>query len=300
MSLRILRLAAGSSFQDFGRPGFRRYGVAPGGAFDRESYRLAMALVGRSEGVAVEIPIPGADFEVMEADRLALVGAVCAVSRNEEPVPSQATFPVAAGDRLKIGPADQGVRVYLASARGWSVGKRLGSASGIVPSSELTADLSSVTSNQGRARLASVPESLTSHQLRILPGPQAGLEDLNELVHRTFRVSLNSNRMGVRLEGGGFRVRGERPSEASVAGAVQLAPSGELLVHGPDGPTIGGYPKIAVVIDADLDRLAQLRPTSEVQLEVVDPHSAKELGQEREARIEKVVRDLRISRGIEG
>jgi len=119
------------------------------------------------------------------------------------------------------------------------------------------------------------------------------LEDLNEFVHRPFRVSLKSNRMGVRLEGGEFRARGELTSEASVAGAVQLAPSGELLVHGPDGPTIGGYPKIAVVIDADLDRLGQLRATAEVRFEVVEPTEARELRREREARIEAMVREVR-------
>lgn len=296
MSLQVLRLAAGSTFQDQGRPGFRRFGVAPGGAFDRESYRLALALVGRSSGEALEIPIPGAEFEVREPDRLAIVGAGCPISLNELTVPPQSAFPVSPGDRLKVGPADQGVRIYLASARGWILPERLGSITG-APAAPVLICRAKRDGASSHARLAAKPNSLRNGPIRILPGPQAHPEDLHELSHRHFQVSLSSNRMGIRLEGGEFQARGELTSEPSVAGVVQLAPSGELLIHGPDGPTIGGYPKIAVVIDADQDRLAQLRPTAEVGFEVVDIHVARTLSQERAARLEAAIRELRAAMG---
>jgi allophanate hydrolase subunit 2 len=43
------------------------------------------------------------------------------------------------------------------------------------------------------------------------------------------------------------------------AGAVQLA-GGQLILLGVAGGTMGGYPHVAHVISADIDRLGQLRP----------------------------------------
>jgi allophanate hydrolase len=43
---------------------------------------------------------------------------------------------------------------------------------------------------------------------------------------------------------------------------------------GPDGPTTGGYPKIATVIGADLWRLAQLAPGDTVRFRAVGAEDA--------------------------
>ena len=54
-------------------------------------------------------------------------------------------------------------------------------------------------------------------------------------------------------------------SEPVCPGAVQVTPDGQCIVLGVDGQTIGGYPKIAQVIQADLDALGQLRPGQAIQ-----------------------------------
>src|SRR5262249_43122301 len=64
---------------------------------------------------------------------------------------------------------------------------------------------------------------------------------------------------------------------------------------GPDGPTIGGYPKIAVVVDADLDRLGQLRPGDLISFEQVDLVTARALRTAYETRIERMTNLLRLS-----
>jgi allophanate hydrolase subunit 2 len=46
---------------------------------------------------------------------------------------------------------------------------------------------------------------------------------------------------------------------------VQVTRDGQCIVLGVDGQTIGGYPKIAHVISADLDKLGQLRPGDPVR-----------------------------------
>jgi allophanate hydrolase subunit 2 len=43
-----------------------------------------------------------------------------------------------------------------------------------------------------------------------------------------------------------------------VAGAIEVPPSGRAIVLGPDHPTTGGYPVLAVIVRADLGRFHQL------------------------------------------
>jgi allophanate hydrolase subunit 2 len=72
--------------------------------------------------------------------------------------------------------------------------------------------------------------------------------------------------MGLRLKGAPLTRRpGELVSEAVAPGAVQITNDGLPIVLGVDGQTIGGYPKVAHVVRADLDCLAQLRPGDRVR-----------------------------------
>jgi allophanate hydrolase subunit 2 len=81
-------------------------------------------------------------------------------------------------------------------------------------------------------------------------------------------VGERSDRIGVRLEGtgagAGVRGAGELASFPVVPGSVQLTPSGELVVLGPDAGVTGGYPVLGVVPRAGLDALAQARPGTAV------------------------------------
>lgn len=271
MSLRIVRIAAGATFQDRGRAGWRRFGVPVGGAFDRESYQSALELVGRSEGESLEIPIPGGEFVAKKDDRLALVGGGLRAVLNGNNVELHSAFDVEVGSTLSLVPTDVGLRSYLASARGWEVAPILGSVSGVVAEGELASkNLAPNVKLVGSRK----PESLTERSIRVVRGPQARDEDLKTIEDGVFKVSLQSNRVGIRLAGPQFETAEEFPSEPSCLGAVQLAPSGELLIHGPDGPTVAGYPKIAVVVNADCDKLAQLRPLQEVRFEVISSDEA--------------------------
>jgi antagonist of KipI len=67
--------------------------------------------------------------------------------------------------------------------------------------------------------------------------------------------------MGLRLAGPALRLPDrELLSEPVCPGAVQATRDGQCVILGVDGQTIGGYPKIAQLISADLDKLGQLRP----------------------------------------
>jgi allophanate hydrolase subunit 2 len=73
-------------------------------------------------------------------------------------------------------------------------------------------------------------------------------------------MSPVGDRVGVRLDGPPVAAPPLDASAPMVRGAIQATPSGQLVVLGPDHPTTGGYPVIAVVRAADVGRLLALRP----------------------------------------
>lgn len=111
------------------------------------------------------------------------------------------------------------------------------------------------------------PAELGVHQVvPIIKGPE--WEDAPERVRgwlctSRFRVGNRSDRMGVRLRGDAEPPEWTPPAFASspvVPGLVQLPPNGEPIVLMMDAQTLGGYPRLAVVPDRELWRVAQLRP----------------------------------------
>jgi allophanate hydrolase subunit 2 len=97
--------------------------------------------------------------------------------------------------------------------------------------------------------------------------------------------------MGCRLEGAVVDLKPDAPksiiSEPSVPGGVQIPANGQpiiLLVE----QTVGGYAKIATVVSADLDKVAQLRPGEKVQFQKIDLDSARNLYKERQQQIQNL------------
>jgi len=112
---------------------------------------------------------------------------------------------------------------------------------------------------------------------RVVLGPQLdhfGPEAVSAFLSATWRVGGSSDRVGCRLDGPALRHRGaaEILSDGMVPGCVQVPPDGRPIVMLADGPTTGGYPKLATVVTADLPLLAQLRPgAGELRFEAVAP-----------------------------
>ncbi len=149
-----------------------------------------------------------------------------------------------------------------------------------------------VAAGFGPTRRLAEPPRRGGGPFRFVPGPQSGL--LPGLTGG-YRVGHASNRVGLRLEGAAAPHDLSLPSEPAVPGAVQLPPNGQPIVLGPDGPTIGGYPKIAVVIGADLDRLARLRPGDPVLFERVSLNEARTLLDEARRERARRVAELRAT-----
>jgi antagonist of KipI len=134
--------------------------------------------------------------------------------------------------------------------------------------------------------------------LRVLDGTQAEWFDREDFDRQAFTVTPASNRMGLRLDGRPLTVPArELVSEPVCPGAVQVTRDGRCIILGMDGQTIGGYPKIAQVIAADLDRLAQLRPGAVVRFQRVSLEEAEALYRARQGELRAWLTRLRTTAG---
>jgi antagonist of KipI len=116
--------------------------------------------------------------------------------------------------------------------------------------------------------------------IRVTRGPQWARFDRHAreaFFAARFTVAPASDRMGYRLNGPLIRSMetATLPSEAACVGAVQIPDGGEPIVLMPDGPTVGGYAKLAVVLQADLRRLAQCGPGRGIRFQEVSLEAAR-------------------------
>jgi 5-oxoprolinase (ATP-hydrolysing) subunit C len=296
MSLRVLSPGTHSLVVDAGRPSTRGLGVPVGGPADRMSLALGNALVGNSPFTpALEITLTGPTL-VADADvGLCVFGAPFRIDRDGEPIEPNATFTLREGQTLHVGGTPTGCRAYVCVSGGFRAAEVLGSRTGLEPMK--AGDVLECESSRLPGR-GIVPESeAPSGGMRVLPGSQADWFD-DAFYGHTYRVTPASNRMGVRLDGPPLTLpKRELVSEPVAPGAIQITNDGRPIVLGVDGQTIGGYPKVAHVIAADLDALGQLRPGDEVRFVRVTETEAEAAAAERRERLRKWLRRIAVAIG---
>lgn len=299
MSLRVREGGLLSLLVDLGRPRTRHLGVPLGGAADRGALALGNALVGNGpDAVAVEVTLLGPILEALDPTACVIFGAPFQSTINGRAISTGTTFTLEPGDILRVGGTLTRARGYLCVAGGFDVPDILGSRSGLEPlrtGEELKCRPARIA---GRALPDEVQGQLPAStiHLRVLDGPQRDWFVDDAVFAQDYTVLPASNRMGLRLMGAPLMRRaGELVSEAVVPGAVQVTNDGLPVVLGVDGQTIGGYPKIAHVIRADLDRLAQLRPGDRVRFMRVTFEEAERAARERVAVLKEWLTRLRIA-----
>lgn len=277
MSTSLLIQEAGGlvTVQDRGRAGLAHLGVPRAGALDAPAAALANRLVGNSEDAALlEVTMGELVVRATGPVWLAVTGARCAVSVDGRAAAHAEAVWVPRDGAITTGPAEDGVRAYVAVGGGIAVDPVLGSRSTdtlawvgpprVVAGSELR-----VGPSPGRPASYDAPRAPRPGPLRVDAGPRLdwfGTDALERLCATTYTVTPESNRIGLRLDGPPLaRTRdGELASEGMVLGAVQVPPDGRPVVFLADHPTTGGYPVLAVVRSEDLWRCAQLRPGEQV------------------------------------
>lgn len=270
MALIVIDAGLSTTVQDEGRHGYREWGVPVGGSFDRGSAELANALVGNPPCCAVlEFTLVGGTYQADCSMPLALAGApienrIVGPNASERSVRLPASFSLLEGERLSLGRSLDGARTYLAVRGGWQTKIHLGSRS--TEQRVRAGDILPARTGTITARRLGEPtwKSPVVEPFRIIAGPDARTHaELDEAfwLARRFRVGSQSNRMGLRLEGEPVTVDGasSRLSTPVAPGAVQVA-GRQLIVLGVACGTMGGYPHVAHVVSADLDRLGQLKP----------------------------------------
>lgn len=265
--------------QDLGRPGYAALGVGRSGAADRAALRLGNRLVANDDegAAAIEVLLGGLAFVARRDLTVALTGAPAPATVDGRPVGHHALVGVRAGQELRLGPPPSGLRTYVCVRGGVAAEPVLGSRStdtlsGIGPA-PLEPGGSLPVGPEPRAfplvDVAPVPVPPAGPvTLRVRPGPHADLAR-GDLADTRWEASGETDRVGMRLVGGTVEMAdgvGSLPSQGLTRGAVQLPPGGEPVIFLVDHPVTGGYPVIAVVADADVDRAAQIRPGQSVRL----------------------------------
>jgi antagonist of KipI len=260
--LNILAPGLHTMVVDLGRPNSRHLGVPVGGAADKFSLAIGNALVGNTpDAAALEITLLGPTVEAEGNLSCVLFGAPFSLGCERQELDPNKTFTLQAGERLQIAGAPQGACGYLCIQGGIQTPWVLGSRSGFAP---LPAGLELPCYSKAHS-VRFLPNSFSWNQepktLRVLAGMQADWFNLGFFVNQEYQISPVSNRMGLRLLGKPLPVSDHQLlSEPVSPGSVQVTRDGQCIILGVDGQTIGGYPKIAQVISADIDKLGQLRP----------------------------------------
>ncbi|MCL8206905.1 MAG: 5-oxoprolinase/urea amidolyase family protein [Actinomycetia bacterium] len=280
-----------TTVQDRGRRGYEHLGVMVGGVLDDYAAAWANRLLGNPpEAAVLEMTLVGPTLAVVEGGWAALAGADLGARVDGEPWPPGTARRLAAGSVVRFGRAVRGARAYLAFAGGLDVPPVLGSRAtdlvsgfgGVEGRALVAGDRLRFGDQEAEPARAPVDTCLVRDVVRVLPGvrlerfPPTALERLAQGV---WRVSPRSDRVGLRLEGPPVvdtPMPSDAISEAMAIGAVEVPPSGELLVLLKARGTIGGYATLAHVVTADLPVLAQLRPGESVRFRVVGEDEALE------------------------
>jgi antagonist of KipI len=305
MTVSVISAGFQTTVQDCGRTGLRKFGVTPGGALDPISLRLVNLLVGNLECTAgLEcvsgrlrlrfhderiLAWSGGEFEVRLGDKLVPVLHCARVSTDIEILPQRggrAWLAISGGINVPeiLGSRATDLRAHFGGWEGRAL--RDGNELPLGVESELCArvrdEIPDHVSDWSAPRFVA-----RGKLLRIIRGKNWDDNIGAKLLAQKFRIAMDSDRMGLRLEGEEIASasRRELVSEAVTPGTVQLPPSGAPVVLLQGCQTIGGYSKIAHVITVDLGYAAQLQPLDEVRFELIELEEARQLLRKREREI---------------
>ncbi|MFG6429588.1 biotin-dependent carboxyltransferase family protein [Roseateles sp. LYH14W] len=272
--IEIVRAGPLATVQDLGRPGWRDRGLSLCGALDEFALQAGNLLVGNPLGTAgLEFTLGAATLSFHADACIAVTGTDAEASLDGRPLRPWWRQRVRAGQTLKLAAPRERMRSYVAIAGGLDLPLALGSLS-----TDLKGGCGGLDGRALRdgdrlplmplpalpARAVGMRPPAWTPTVRVLPGPEH--DDFTAAAREAFcasdwTVTPQSNRMGYRLAGPALeRERGEElASHGVLPGVVQVPPSGQPIVLLADAQTTGGYPKIAVVIRADLWKLGQLR-----------------------------------------
>ena len=293
----VIRPGINSTFQDLGRKHLYHVGLPFSGAMDQRNFLISNSLVGNKRDEAVlEFAYQGPLLKVKNDNILfAITGNVNfkIKKKTSKIVDGECykTYLLNKDDELDIISTNQSVYGYLAVSSGFKVEKFMGSYS--------TTTRAGVGGNNGNKILVNQKIYINNSKgilknkeinflnskiefIRILKGTNFDYfseNSIEKFFREEFTVTKLTDRMGMRLKGPMLENNKETNirSEGLIKGVIQVPADGNPIIMLSDHGTIGGYPKIGVIISADYDKLVQLPPSSKIKFKLVELEEAEKL-----------------------
>ena len=292
----IMRAGINSTFQDLGRKNLYHIGIPFSGAMDNRNYLLANKLIGNDHNdPVIEFAYQGPHLKY-NGDKLniAITGDVSfKIKKGDNLIDGKCyqTFILENNDELNIISTNKSVYGYLAisgtfdlkfqwSSCSTNTKANIGSNNGEKLSENQKINIKEINQNLSNTKLNYVNTKIEN--IRVIKGTNFNYfsdEGKRNFFKNEFKVSKLSDRMGMRLEGQKIEniIDTNIRSEGLIKGVIQVPADGNPIIMLSDHGTIGGYPKIGVVISADYDKLVQLTPGSTIKFQEVDLNSAENL-----------------------
>ena len=293
---KVLRAGINTTFQDLGRKNLYHIGIPFSGAMDKRNFLIANKLVGNDYNLPViEFAYQGPQLKYFgDKINFSITGDVKFILKKKKDVIDgicYKTFTLENEDEIDILSTNKSVYGYLAISGEVDVKYQWSSCSTNTKANIGANDGKKLELNQ-KINISKINENLNHKSLkytntkiekiRVLKATnfdffsQKGKDTFFE---KDFKVSKLSDRMGMRLEGPKIEnvVDTNIKSEGLIKGVIQVPADGNPIIMLSDHGTIGGYPKIGVVISADYDKLVQLPPGSKIRFKEVNLSSAENL-----------------------
>lgn len=309
MSLYFIKSGLQTSLQDFGRNGQMHNGVSRSGAMDKTAMQIANWLVSKPvDSPLLEITMIAPELRFEQKMSIAICGADFEWYLNDKPIATDQTIQVKENDRLTGKKRISGVRAYLAFSATPAIQSANRQAIQPVMGSFSTHLIAGFGGFKGRAfkegdclQLTDsyiaenkiIPKNYVfsysgSYLLRTTASVETSLfttEQKALFFDQSFEVKIESDRMGIRLQGSPviFEQQIQLISSGLTQGSIQIPPSGQPIISSVDGQTLGGYPRIANIITADLPMLGQLQAGDRVRFSYVEKSLAIIFNQQKQA-----------------
>ena len=292
----VFRAGINTTFQDKGRSNLHHIGIPLSGAMDSRNYLIANSLLENDLSLPViEFAYQGPLFKYHgENINIAITGDVLfKIKRDMEEIQGSCnkSYLIKNGDEIDILSTNKSVYGYFAISGKFDLEyqwgscstntkAKLGSNNGEKISDGQKIIISKINSLKSTKELNHINTKI--EKIRVIKGTNYDYfskEGINTFFNKSFTISKLSDRMGMRLEGHKIDniVNTNIKSEGLIKGVVQIPADGNPIIMLSDHGTIGGYPKIGVVISADYDKLVQLTSGTIIKFQEIELPEAETL-----------------------
>ena len=294
----ILRPGINTTIQDGGRNNLYHIGITVSGAIDQRNYKIANRLVNNHlDEAVVEFAYQGPLLKLINGNiNFAITGNISfEIIRNNSQVEvgkCYESYLLNDGEQIDIISSKKSVYGYLSVSGGFQLEKvwnsysintkaQIGPNNGKKYSKDEILNIKESNIKNIKAKRINY-DYFFNNIVRVIKGTNFDYfsnQAKNIFFSDSYSVTRLADRMGMRLDGPYLEniINTNIKSEGLVKGVIQVPADGKPIILLADHGTIGGYPKIATVISADLDKVAQFIPGTIIKFKEVNLEEAEKL-----------------------